>query len=113
MREEWGGTCLFNSFSSQARGVAIFLKKNNTAKVLDKFNDSDGNLLSILIEYEGKRILLECIYGPNADTPDFYSDIAFKKILDWQPDFSIIAGDFNIALDQTKDTQKLFARKQS
>ena len=39
------------------------------------------------------------------DTPDFYIDITFKKILDWQPDFSIIAGDFNIALDQTKDTK--------
>ena len=105
VREEWGGRCFFNSFSSQARGVAIFMKRNNTATILDKFCDDSGNLLAILINYEGKRILLECIYGPNTDTPDFYSEKAFKKIVDWKPDYSIFAGDFNIALDQVKDTK--------
>ena len=30
---------------------------------------------------------------------------AFKKIIDWQPDFSIIAGDFNISLVPIKDTK--------
>ena len=81
------------------------MKRNNTATILDKFCDDSGNLLAILINYEGKRILLECIYGPNTDTPDFYSEKAFKKIVDWKPDYSIFAGDFNIALDQVKDTK--------
>ena len=43
VRDEWGGQCIFNSFSSQARGVAIFLKKNNPAKILDTFRDNEGN----------------------------------------------------------------------
>ena len=30
--DEWGGRCIFNSFSSQARGVAIFLKKRKSSK---------------------------------------------------------------------------------
>ena len=81
------------------------MKKDNTAKILDKFCDDDGNILAILIEFEGKRILMECIYGPNADSPAFYSESAFCKILDWQPEFSIIAGDFNIALNHNKDTK--------
>ena len=81
------------------------MKKNNTATILDKFCDDGGNILAILLNYEGKRILLECIYGPNTDSPEFYSDKAFKKIIDWQPDYSILAGDFNIALDQSKDTK--------
>ena len=107
VREEWGGKCLFNSFSSQARGVAmaIFLKKDNTAVILDKYCDNTGNMIALLINYEGKRILLECIYGPNTDSPDFYSEKVFKKINEWQPDFSILAGDFNIALDPSKDTK--------
>ena len=105
VREEWGGKCLFNSFSSQARGVAIFLKKDNTAAILDKYCDNTGNMIALLINYEGKRILLECIYGPNTDSPDFYSEKVFKKINEWQPDFSILAGDFNIALDPSKDTK--------
>ena len=84
--------------------MAIFVKNNSTAKVVDKYCDNVGNTLATLIIYEDKRILLECIYGPNADTPSFYSDNAFKKIQEWQPDFSIFAEDFNIALDPTKDT---------
>ena len=79
VREEWGGTCIFNSFSSQARGVAIFLNKNCTASIIDTFRDTEGNVLAILIDYEEKKILLEGIYGPNTDSPSFYSDIALKK----------------------------------
>ena len=104
VREEWGGKCLFNSFSSQARGVALFMKKGNTAQVLDSFGDENGNVLAILINFHGKRILLEGLYGPNNDSPNFYSDLAFKKIDDWSPEFSIFAGDYNIALNPTLDT---------
>ena len=105
IREEWDGHCIFNSFSSQARGVAIFMKKNNPAKILDKFCDINGNILAISMIYEGKKILLEVLYGPNQDIPSFYSDQVFKKILDWKPDFSIFAGDFNLVLDPNKDTK--------
>ena len=89
VREEWGGTCIFNSFSSQARGVAIFLKKDSIAKVVDKFADVDGNILAILVDFQEKRILIEGLYGPNTDSPLFYSETAFKKIADWQPEYSI------------------------
>ena len=56
IKEEWGGQCIFNSFSSQARGVAIFLKKDNPAKIIDKFCDAEGNILVIGIIYEEKKI---------------------------------------------------------
>ena len=105
VREEWGGTCIFNSFSSQARGVAIFIKKECTAKIIDNFCDSDGNILAILLDFQDKTILMEGIYGPNSDSPSFYSEIAFKKIIDWAPDYSIFAGDFNVVLDPKLDTR--------
>ena len=105
VRDEWEGRCIFNSFNSQARGVAIFLKKNNPAKILDSFKDDNGNVLAILIDYEGKRILLQTLYGPNQDSPNFYSDLVFNKIEQWMPDYSIFAGDWNVILDQNKDTK--------
>ena len=105
VREEWAGTCIFNSFSSQARGVAIFIKKDCTANVIDKFFDTEGNILAILILFQGKKILLEGLYGPNTDSPNFYSEVAFKKIAEWQPDYSIFAGDFNVVLDPKIDTK--------
>ena len=103
VREEWGGTCIFNSFSSQARGVAIFLKKDSIAKVVDKFADVDGHILAILVDFQEKRILIEGLYGPNTDSPLFYSETAFKKIADWQPEYSIFAGDFNLVLNPDID----------
>ena len=57
IKEEWGSQVIFSSFDSQSRGVALFLKKNIPLKFLDKFVDKNGNILSVLIEYEGKRIL--------------------------------------------------------
>lgn len=105
VRDEWGGRCVFNSFSSQARGVAIFFKKGNSADIVDKFCDQEGNLLALLLVYEDKKILLEVLYGPNDDSPIFYEECVFKKIQEWQPDFSIFCGDFNIALNPEIDTK--------
>ena len=81
IREEWNGVCIFNSFTSQARGVAIFIKRGTPVNICDVFPDNDGNVLAVLIDFQGKKILLEGLYGPNADSPQFYSDVAFKKII--------------------------------
>ena len=77
-----GGKCFFSSFSSQARGVAIFLKKGNTATIIDTHSDKDGNIVAILVSYQSKTILMECVYGPNEDSPNFYSESAFEKLED-------------------------------
>ena len=103
--EEWEGKCIFNSFSSQARGIALFIKKNNTSKIEDTFRDENGNILAILLIYEEKRILLEGIYGPNNDSPAFYESEVFRKIEEWEPSFSIFVGDWNVALDPKIDTK--------
>ena len=104
VKAEWNGHAYFSSFDSQSRGVAIFMKKNLPVKILDNFSDVAGNILAILLEIEGKIILLEGIYGPNRDNPLFYSDEAFKKLSEWNPSHAIFVGDFNIALNPTIDT---------
>ena len=104
IKTEWGGQVLFSSFSSQSRGVALFVKKNLAIKVLDKYNDQQGNLLSVLVEYESKKILIEGVYGPNGDAPSFYENEVFSKINSWNPNYSIFVGDWNLVLDQNKDT---------
>ena len=91
VREEWNGRCMFSSFSSQARGVAIFVKQNNPATIIDEYKDSEGNILCVLMNYEEKRILLEIVYGPNLDSPNFFRNQVFSKIDEWMPDFSIIS----------------------
>ena len=83
VKTEWDGQVLFSSFDSQSRGVAIFVKRNLPLKILDQFNDRNGNVLSILVEFESKKILIEGIYGPNSDSPSFYENETFSKIDSW------------------------------
>ena len=104
VKTEWGGPALFSSFDSQSRGVAIFFKQDLPFKMLDSFNDNQGNVLSVLIELEGKKILVQGVYGPNRDDPNFYSEECFKKLIEWKPNFAVFAGDWNIALNPTMDT---------
>ena len=70
---------------------------------MDKYADADGNILAVLLDFDEKRILLEGLHGPNIDSPLFYSEKAFKKILEWQPDYTICAGDFNLVLNPEID----------
>ena len=104
VKSEWGGYAFFASFDSQSRGVATFMQKNLPVKILDTFSDLNGNILSVLLELESKTILVEGIYGPNRDSPNFYSDEVFKRLNDWDPGYAIYAGDWNIALDPSIDT---------
>ena len=45
------------------------------------------------------------MYGPNQDTPNLHSDLAFNKIQDWNPDLSTFSDDFNVVLDPQKGTK--------
>ena len=102
-----GRTCFFSSFDSQSRGVAIFIRKNLPIKVLDQFSDHECNLLAILIEFESKVILLEGIYEPNSDCPEFYDTEVLKKILEWNPHHAIFTGDWNLILDKSRIYQNV------
>ena len=57
--------CYFNSFRSNARGVAILIRKNFPIKILSTDNDATGNLLFLKCEYEENSLLICVIYGPN------------------------------------------------
>ena len=104
VKAEWGGPAYFSSFNSQSRGVAILLKKNLPINVVNISKDVNGNLLCILLNFDEKNILISGVYGPNQDCPDFYRKSVFAKIEEWNPDFCVFGGDWNVVLDQTKDT---------
>ena len=108
VRSEWGGKCHFASFTSQARGCAIFFKKEFPAEIIEDsiFAHPSGNFLALNIKYENFTITISCIYGPNEDNPDFYRDVVFHETEKLQnlSDFAILAGDWNLVLNQELDT---------
>ena len=108
VKSEWGGKCYFSSFSSQARGCAIFFHKNFVAEIIEEsvFRHHSGNFLALNFKFENFTITLSCIYGPNEDNPDFYKDVVFKETekLQATSEFTILAGDWNVSLSHELDT---------
>ena len=108
VRSEWGGKSYFSSFSSQARGCAILFRKEFPAEIDENsvYADKSGNFLCLNFKYENFTITLSCIYGPNEDDPEFYKNVVLLKteLLQSESDFTILAGDWNLVLDQDIDT---------
>ena len=108
VKAEWGGKVNFASFSSQARGVAIFFTKKLAINIVEDtiYNDKSGNFTVLNFTYENSVFTLGCIYGPNEDNPDFYQNVVNyqTEICQQSSDFTIIGGDWNISLSQEMDT---------
>ena len=108
VKAEWGGKINFASYTSQARGVAIFFRKEFPIEIIEGsiYNDPSGNFTTLNFKYETFLINLSCIYGPNEDNPLFYKNIVLNEIEKRieEVDFSILGGDFNLAMSQELDT---------
>ena len=101
---EWGYKAFFCPFTSQARGVAILFSNSFEFKIKEVSKSDDGNSIFVTIEMFNQKFLLVNLYGPNRDSPEFYNGI---KDYIANPDFQnvIIAGDFNLILDPSKDCE--------
>lgn len=102
IRTMWGLDCVFNSFSSQSRGVAVFFNNSIDYKIHKIIKGNDGNKLILDITISDKRLTLVNIYGPNKDKPNFYKEVK-DSIASLQNETVIIAADFNMVLDPMKD----------
>ena len=102
IRNEWGYEVFFNSFTSQSRGIAIFMNNNFEYKVHNTVMDTFGNYLALDINFSDIRTTLIVIYGPNEDDPSFYRNIS-EVISNLGNDNIILVGDFNLVLNPDKD----------
>ena len=93
---------IFNSNSSQKRGVAIIYKDNLDLIVEDYFRSVDFNILLINVRLKGLPVTIGAIYGPT-DTEDeeFFSKLK-DKVCDFGHPSFILGGDFNAVTCITK-----------
>jgi exonuclease III len=103
IQTQWGFKCIFSSYKSNSRGVAILFNNNFEYKLHNVKTDALGNYLLLDLTIEGERITLVNIYGPNNDNPNFYENI-LEKIEEFENEKYILCGDFNLALNQSLDT---------
>lgn len=99
----WGYKCFFNSYKSNARGVALFFNNNFEFKVHQEKRDKEGNLIALDLTIEDNRVTLINIYGPNIDSPEFYEYVR-EVFLELDNEYYILLGDFNLALSPDIDT---------
>ena len=72
--------------------------------LLNKYNDTNGNLLALNIKTQEKNLMIVAIYGPNTTDIEFYNT-TFNLEKRWNPNHIIYTGDWNVALDQHLDTR--------
>ena len=72
LSKTWTGDIFLSGEKTNARGVAILIKRNLDYKISSVFSDLSGNLVSILITIESLKYRIINIYAPNADTPEFF-----------------------------------------
>ncbi len=98
LRCSWAGHTFQSTFSSEARGVAILIKKNIPFQDVKTISEDNGRFLIATGQLYSIHVTLVNIYGPNADDAG-----VFRKTFDKLPDLAntnlIIAGDFNTILD--------------
>ena len=99
IRSLWGFEIFLSPGKSNARGTAILFNNNFEYKIYNEYKDQEGNLLVLEINiYDKYDLLVLNIYGPNMDNPDFFLKIS-EIISDFNGDFVILAGDFNLVQD--------------
>jgi len=104
VRTEWGGTCVFSSYSSCSRGVAVLFSDTIEVTVHNKSIDTGGNYIILDLTVEDRRFSLCTVYGPNIDSPDFYVKI-FDELTLMENASMILCGDWNIAMNYECDTK--------
>jgi len=103
IKAQWGYTCIFNSYTSNSRGVAIMLNNNFDLKINRTKSDNLGNYLAVDMTIDNTKKKYIYIYGPNEDNPTFFENI-LKIIDEFENEQYIICGDFNLVLNQNLDT---------
>ena len=104
-RNCWGTDVLIAPYTNNARGVAI-LTKGIEARFSETTIDENGNFIITKFRTDDEYdFCLVNIYGPNSDDPSFYNNVLQKirEISDGIDIPIIIAGDFNLTLDQSVD----------
>ena len=106
VRSEWGGDVFVSCGTAHSRGVAVLVSPG--APVIVKSVDVDrcGNYVIMVVEFDG-YFTCKCValYGPNDDCPTFFEEI-FERVLEDSMIYPVIfVGDWNLVLDQDKDTK--------
>lgn len=106
---EWGGPVVFSHGRSNARGVAILLKRNSEFEVIQEISDGEGRMILIKVE-KGKEFYIICnIYAPSHDhQPEQVEliNLLEENITLMGCHSLVVGGDFNVVMDPLMDRNR-------
>jgi exonuclease III len=85
--------CIFNSTRNK-RGVGILIKNTVLVSEVKEVRDPAENFLLISALYNGNRLTLGAVYGPNGNNPEFFRQLS-SVITEIGNDKIILGGDWN------------------
>ena len=100
---EWGYRGYFTNFGTQSRGVGILINNTFEYELHNVVKDAEGRFLILNLTISNIKLTIAGIYGPNADTPDFFAEIQKQVELIGNTSM-IIVGDYNVVQNYNLDT---------
>ena len=97
----WDGKCFWSFGVGKSAGVAIVSSSNFTGKIIHFITDSDGRVLSLLVQLDNLKFNLLNVYLPNSVSSRRSLFSCLHDYFISQGDL-IIGGDFN-CIDNTLD----------
>ena len=101
---EWGNKIWYDHGESNSKGVAIIFSKDVNVIVHHVIRSSQGRYLILYVTLNDIKLILANVYAPNNDSPEFFSKF-FVEVEKFTPQYYIIGGDMNLALDPLVDRQ--------
>jgi len=106
-KKEWGYSIMFSHGDTNARGVAVLIRRGLDIVIQHEHCDSKGRLIMLNAKIKDKNYFLVNLHGPNKDAEAvrFYQDLSTAlRGIDLDSDRNVIVGgDFNCPLDPTID----------
>lgn len=99
---EWGSKIWFDHGDSRSRGSVILFSKNLDITIHNVIRSDQGRYIILYATLQGFKTLIVNVYAPNKDSPAFFETL-FTDVNRFSPDFLLMAGDINLALDTRLD----------
>ena len=88
------GQCFWSFGIGKSAGVAIFVSPKFSGKIIRYVHDTDGRILSLLVDFNSFKFNIVCLYAPNTVTD---RKLFFNRLYTFflSPGDLILGGDFN------------------
>ena len=92
---------LFSHGASNSRGICVMMQKGFKKSITNLYRDKIGRIINFNYKVNGVVMCICCIYAPNLDKPNFFSNL-FES-LSQKSENLLVIGDLNLVMNTQSD----------